>query len=140
MLDSEARPSCAFDVEPRHACQADGNQRSATSSFHAMARSSLNQFLVRDRTAAKVTRHFLAFGLALSVAMTSASCLITSDPEFSDPQRTPPFLIVDKAQPSPLDIVILQATDIEKEFLAVVRSEDAGDPDPLEVKLALDYG
>ncbi len=98
-----------------------------------MARSSQLRRFVSNRA-----RHFAGLGLATATVMLSASCLITSDPEFSDPERTPPFLLVDRATPDPRSIVVIHPTEPSRTFSAFLRSEDAGDP--VAVRLALDYG
>jgi hypothetical protein len=68
----------------------------------------------------------------------TASCLITSTPEFKPRSQTPPFLIATSADPPLGQLVILQPTSDELTFTAGVRSEDAGER--VRVEYYVDYG
>ncbi|MFO0547641.1 MAG: hypothetical protein U0271_04585 [Polyangiaceae bacterium] len=84
--------------------------------------------------------------LLAMLAMPTASCLITSNPQFEDPPRTAPFFLVDRASPDPRQIIKLEATDAQLELSALFRSEDgqsldsAGNREGVRVKLLVDYG
>jgi len=70
--------------------------------------------------------------------MTTASCLITSTPDFEPPAQTPPFLVADNANPDPRQIVLVQPDTDDVTFSAFVRSEDASSS--IYVRLFIDYG
>lgn len=70
--------------------------------------------------------------------MTTASCLITSTPDFESPNRTPPFLVAEGASPDPRQIVVVQPDKRTIEFSAFLRSED--DKDDVETWLLVNYG
>lgn len=70
--------------------------------------------------------------------MTTASCLITSTPDFESPDQTPPFLQSQNATPDPRQIVVLQPDKDEITFSAFLRSEDANEN--VLTRLLLDYG
>lgn len=72
------------------------------------------------------------------LAMTTASCLITSTPDFEPPAQTPPFLVAENATPDPRQLVIVQPDQDEVLFSAFVRSEDA--EAKVGVRLLVDYG
>lgn len=70
--------------------------------------------------------------------MTSASCLVTSSPEFEDPEQTPPELIAATAKPELQSILVIPAGEAVT-FSAEVRSaQDLGED--ILVKLYVDYG
>jgi len=101
-----------------------------------MARLSLERETLRRTNAIRTLR---AIGpLALLAAMT-ASCFITSTPDFKPPPQTPPFLISAGASPR-LGSLVIYDPSVPKPliFSAPVRSEDAGDP--VQVELLTDYG
>jgi hypothetical protein len=75
--------------------------------------------------------------LALGVAM-SSSCLVISSPDFGSPERTPPFLVPDSADPDPRRVLVVTSDTSRVDFSAVVRSEDDGDA--VEARLYIDYG
>lgn len=82
----------------------------------------------------------LAATLALLVMFTG-SCLITSDIEFSEPERGTPMIIADTAAPDPDTILKFDLTALDNlsmNFSAEVRSEDAGQP--LRSQLIFNYG
>lgn len=76
--------------------------------------------------------------------MASTSCLITSTPDFSPPDRTRPFLLVDTADPNPHGVLLintlekLQAGETSFSFGADFVSEDQGDD--VFGHLYIDYG
>jgi hypothetical protein len=61
-------------------------------------------------------------------AMTAASCLITTDPEFEPPARTAPFFLPDTATPTAERLVQILPGENGTLFTAQFRSEDAGSP------------
>ncbi len=75
---------------------------------------------------------------AAGLAVMTGACLVTTDPQFKGPERTPPLLLVDAANPDPRQIIFLGATENTKTFSAYVRSEDVDDD--LEVRILRDYG
>lgn len=80
----------------------------------------------------------------LALTMTSTSCLVTSTPDFTPPERTRPFLVTATADPDPRGVLLvntleqLQMGKTSFEFSADVVSEDQG----AKVKgyLYIDYG
>jgi hypothetical protein len=67
-----------------------------------------------------------------------AGCLVTSVPEFEEPQQTPPFLVASAADPDIREFVLVVDGDDRKDFRAKVISEDRGEP--VQVALYIDYG
>src|SRR5262249_12514573 len=81
--------------------------------------------------------------LLVCLAMASGGCLVTSVPDYVEPQRTAPFLIAESASPDirqPLEILFdsSQGKYPPQEFRVHVRSEDTGDL--VHFKLYVDYG
>lgn len=73
--------------------------------------------------------------------MSISGCLVTSTPDFSEPEQTPPFLVPATAEPRPTEVLIVRpqgATLPDTAFSAELRSEDAGQ-DVLGA-LLIDYG
>ena len=87
------------------------------------------------RRAPRALAHFALLGLAFHLF---GACVITSSPEFQDPEKTAPRLAVDLATPDPRAIVFLQPTDVSLPLATYVESEDAGEK--LEVRILADYG
>jgi len=99
-----------------------------------MARLSLERETLRRTNAIRTLR---AIGpLALLAAMT-ASCFITSTPDFKPPPQTPPALLAETANP-PLGEIVINTKDFMT-FSANVRSQDA-DNTPVRFELLVDYG
>lgn len=69
--------------------------------------------------------------------MFAGSCLIATDPPFSDPEQTRPFLVPDSVFPDPRETIIINETSALT-FRAKVQSEDAGEP--VQAALLLNYG
>lgn len=80
---------------------------------------------------------FLVLPIA-ALAMTTASCLITSTPDFESPEQTPPFLLSQNATPDPREIIALENPKGSLTFSAFVRSEDGGEP--VQTRLLVNYG
>ncbi len=78
--------------------------------------------------------------LVVSIAMSTSGCLITSTPQFDEPQQTRPFLLGQSAIPSLSKTVVIdkQSSSIV-EFSADVVSQDAPN-DEVRCLLLLDYG
>ena len=71
--------------------------------------------------------------------MFCASCLVTSSPEFEDPEQTPPELIAATATPDIRNILEVDESTGRVLLNALVRSEeDAGET--IKFRLLLDYG
>jgi len=74
--------------------------------------------------------------------MSLSACLVTSTPSYEAPERTPPFLSAQSAQPDLRQIkkidLDLFSSNTSIEFGAAVRSEDNGAP--VFGRLVLDYG
>lgn len=66
----------------------------------------------------------------------ASGCVLSDPPEYGTVKQTPPFLQLDKADPSPYHVTTLNVNEVEPISVAV-RSEDAGDP--LSATLYLDY-
>jgi hypothetical protein len=66
----------------------------------------------------------------------ASGCVLSDPPEYGTVKQTPPFLQLDKADPSPYQVTTLNVNEVEPISVAV-RSEDAGDP--LSATLYLDY-
>jgi hypothetical protein len=98
-----------------------------------MARLSLERETLRRTNAIRTLR---AIGpLALLAAMT-ASCFITSTPDFQPKPQTPPSLLSQGADPPVGDIVLIEQMDFAT-FSANVRSQDT---DSVKFELLVDYG
>ena len=96
----------------------------------------LGRGLARSSQKPGSVRRSIQIVAALST-MTAASCLITTDPEFEPPAKTPPFFLPDTASPS-ADEVIQIASGDQLTFSALFQAEDAGSP--ILGQLYLDYG
>lgn len=71
--------------------------------------------------------------------MCCASCLVTSSPDFEDPEQTAPELIASTAKPDLPEILVIEPGTRRVTFSAEVRSEqDLGQP--IFVRLYVDYG
>lgn len=71
--------------------------------------------------------------------MLCASCLVTSSPEFEDPEQTPPELIASTAKPDIRNVLEVDESTGRVLLNALVRSEeDAGET--VKFRLLLDYG
>jgi hypothetical protein len=90
-----------------------------------------------QRVSLRAPAAFRRLGLALGATMLS-SCLVTSSPDFGSPERTPPFLVPDSADPDPRRVLVVTSDTSRVDFSAVVRSEDDGDA--VEARLYIDYG
>jgi hypothetical protein len=66
----------------------------------------------------------------------ASGCVLSDPPEYGTVKQTPPFLQLDKADPSPYHLTTLNVNEVEPISVAV-RSEDAGDP--LSATLFLNY-
>lgn len=65
-----------------------------------------------------------------------AGCLIGEAPDYTGPRQTPPFLLLNQAEP-PVTAIVRVVSGIDLEFNVPVRSEDVGDE--LVASLVLDY-
>jgi hypothetical protein len=83
--------------------------------------------------------HLARVSLSITVfAVCCASCLVTSVPDFGDPEQTPPELIAASALPDNRRILVAEPGSIQT-FSALVRSsEDAGES--IKVRLYINYG
>src|SRR5262245_55459981 len=76
-----------------------------------------------------LARWSLRPGLAMGLAMASGGCLVTSVPDYQDPQQTAPFLVPESAFPDIKQVIALPFDSSTKypsqEFRVEVRSEDA---------------
>lgn len=78
-----------------------------------------------------------------ALMMSSTSCLVTSTPDFTPPQRTRPFLVPSSADPDPRGVLLIDTVEHPGNqtsigFSADVVSEDHGDM--VEGVLYIDYG
>ncbi len=80
--------------------------------------------------------------LCLLTLMASTSCLVTSTPDFTPPDRTPPFLVTASADPDPRGVLLVntleQQNNLTFTFSADVISEDQGAK--VYGHLYIDYG
>ena len=67
-----------------------------------------------------------------------SSCLVTSSPDFQDPQRSRPFFLPDLANPDPRRVIVLDATTQKIELDGFIVGEDAGSA--VQPRLLRDYG
>jgi hypothetical protein len=89
----------------------------------------------RRRRARALARSWLVL---VGIAMSSPACLVTSTPEYVEPERTPPFLIPSSADPDSRNVLFIEAADVPLKLSAQVISEDAGQR--VLVSLLVDYG
>ncbi len=97
----------------------------------------LGRGLARSSQKPGSVRRSIQIVAALST-MTAASCLITTDPEFEPPAKTPPFFLPDTASPNADRVLQINDGDSGIKFSAFMQSEDAGAE--LSARLYLDYG
>lgn len=79
--------------------------------------------------------------LFVGIAMLPSACLVISPPQVEDPERTPPFLLEETANPDARETwkIDLDSASLSfVEFSVNVRSEDDGLP--VQGRLLLDYG
>lgn len=85
------------------------------------------------------TRSFRSRSLRAVTALLgvgASGCLIGEAPDYTEPRQTPPFLLLNQAEP-PITAIFRAVSGVDIEFNVPVRSEDLGDE--LVASLVLDY-
>jgi hypothetical protein len=84
----------------------------------------------RAEGSARLARRSLT-AVSMAFALLAAGCIVADPPDSSDPEKTPPVLLLGQADPSVYQLQVLSKSSGETTRVPInvpVRSEDAGDP------------